>query len=702
MFNNHLRMKRFFLLAGLSVLFLGAGAQITPFHQWTLLNQQVMDELIGEASGETAYNHIMEMGGYTRARTSQELTTTLFESQYIMDKLKEYGITTAKLERFTDAQPGWNGIRGELWEVSPRRKKLADYDDMRVMLVSGSEDADIEAELVWVENGRAEDFERNDVAGKIVVTYGDPGGVGRLVQKYGAVGTISFSSPRPLYDPIQIPWTGLWVEPGEKAGFAFMMPPREGYLLRDRLMRKEKIRVHALVKTSKEVTDLQVPTCVIPGTDPNAGEVIFSAHLFEGYLKQGGNDDISGCAVILEVARMFNTLFEEGRLPRPARSMRFIFIPEFSGSIPWVQAHMDIMEKTLCNINLDMVGLWLSRSQSFFNLERTTFGNPHYINDVVENYFRYVGETNRTMISIWSGYINRIVAPSGSDEPFYYNIETHFGGSDHEVFNDWGVGVPGIMMITWPDQFYHTSEDVADKCDPTQLKRVSVISAASAYTIANAGPEMAGRIAGEVFSNGVRRLGHQSARAMDELSKATAGNLDAVYRKVRGYIDGTMLNEIETVESTLELAPSDVQLQAAVAVQGSQLRKIAEAQMAVIDQEMKLTAGKLGVTSISLKPSELEKKAVALVPVPTPKVKENSFGGYSKFMPEITPEQSVSVYNRLADRSELERLCNGKHNALQIKHMLDTQSSRESDLQAIMDYIVILKSAGLVTLAGTR
>jgi len=37
--------------------------------------------------------------------------------------------------------------------------------------------------------------------------------------------------------------------------------------------------------------------------------------------------------------------------------------------------------------------------------------------------------------------LNRIVAPTGADEPFYYSIETHYGASDHEVFNDWGVQV---------------------------------------------------------------------------------------------------------------------------------------------------------------------------------------------------------------------------------------------------------------------
>jgi hypothetical protein len=476
------------------------------------------------------------------------------------------------------------------------------------------------------------------------------------------------------------------------------MPPREGYLLRDRLLRNEKIRVHAVVKASMETTDLQVPTCVIPGTNPDAGEIIFSAHLFEGYLKQGGNDDLSGCAVILEVARMFKTMFDEGRLPRPERTMRFIFIPEFSGSIPWVIAHKDIMEKTLCNINLDMVGLWLSKSQSFFNLERTTFGNPHYINDVVENYFRYVGETNRTMIAIWSGYINRIVAPSGSDEPFYYNIETHFGGSDHEVFNDWGVGVPGIMMITWPDQFYHTSEDVADKCDPTQLKRCCVITAASAYTIATADADMAGKISGEVFSNAVRRMGLQTARALEELSTATVANISQVYKKARGYIEATILNETETVESAMELAPGDAVLSGSIAVQSAQLKKIGEGQLVVIDQEMKKMTGKFGVPAVSLKPNELEKKAVTIIPFPTSKVRENGYGGYSRYMPEVAREQMNGIYQKISDKSELERLCNGRHNALQIKQMLDTQSARESDLGAIIEYIGILAKGGLIVL----
>ncbi len=674
-------------------------AQFTPHYQWTLLEKKLMDQIIGEASGESALAYDIEMAGYTRNRLSKEYQTVLWESQYVMDKLKEFGITNAQLERFGEKRPTWDGISGELWEVSPGLRKLADYDDQVAMLVSGSQNTDAEGELIWIGEGRPSDYKDLDVKGKIVVTNASPGSVSSLISTGGALGILSFNSPRPLADPVQMPYSSLGGRGGGEAkGFAFQMPPREGVFIRDRLLRGEKIRVHAKVQAAMENVDLQVPTCVIPGTDPKAGEIIFSAHIFEGLIKQGANDNISGSACLLEMARMLNTMFNDGRLPRPARSLRFIWVPEFSGTGPWVNAHKDIIENTLCNINLDMVGILLSESQSFFNLERTTFGNPHYLNDVMENYFRYVGETNRTslVLSGREGYLNRIVAPSGSDEPFYYSIEGHYGASDHEVFNDWAVGVPAIMMITWPDLYYHTSQDLSDKLDPTQLKRCCVIGAATAYNIASADAAMAQKFAAETSANAVRRLGHQLARAADELSYATAENLSRMYKKVRGYIEGTLLNETETVETTLELAPANPALIATVTLQVAQLKKIAEAQLAILDQQMKQLATSLGTTAVNLKPDDLEKKALAVIPVVTPKVKEAGYGGYRQFMPQIPREQMATTYRDIGNTSELERLCNGKHNAVQIKQMLDTQFPRESSLTAILAYIEVLKTAGLV------
>jgi hypothetical protein len=123
--------------------------QVTPWYQWTLLPAEVMDEIIGESSGETAWNSISAMGGFNRDRLAAEYEGTFFEAEYVLDELIRYGLPGAEIVRFPGGSV-WDGIKGELWEVSPLRRKLASYQDLRAMLANGSTDADVTAELVWV------------------------------------------------------------------------------------------------------------------------------------------------------------------------------------------------------------------------------------------------------------------------------------------------------------------------------------------------------------------------------------------------------------------------------------------------------------------------------------------------------------------------------------------------------------------------
>ncbi|MBC8327510.1 MAG: M28 family peptidase, partial [Planctomycetes bacterium] len=537
----------------------GLGAQLSPDHHWTLAPEAVIDEIIGEASGETAWNAIMEMGGYNRDRLAEEFEGTFWEAQYVFNELTRYGLPQAEIVRFPGGQV-WDGEVGELWEVAPGRNKLASFQDLRAMLASGSTSCDLTAPLVWVGGGSRAEIEAAGVEGKIVVTEGSMSGVHSVAcQEFGAEGVVCIAAGR-SYDDLQLPWSGVggWRrQEGAVTKFGFWIPAREGVSLKRRLQAGQQITAHAEVVSHQRDYDLEDIVCVIPGTDPAAPEVILSAHLFEGYTKQGANDNLSGSAAILEIARTLHRLIEEQRIPRPRRTIRFLWGPEFSGTGPWVKANRALMANTLCNLNLDMVGEWLSLNQAFFCLMRTTYGNAHYVNDVVENYYRYVGETSRERIQGRSGFDKvprRIVAPSGADEPFVYSIETHYGASDHEVFNDWSVQVPGVMMIAWPDRWYHTSGDRVDKSDPTQLKRVAVIGAASAWTIASAGDDLARRIAAEVASNAARRLGHQFMLGLEWLNHATAESLATDARRARSQVRGSMLAELATLESVLELA----------------------------------------------------------------------------------------------------------------------------------------------------
>jgi hypothetical protein len=669
-----------------------------------LLPEKIIDEIIGEASGERAMNHIIEMAAYIHDRPASEYSGYFFETQYVLDKMKEYGLEGAMVNTYPGGKT-WDGIKATLWEVSPGHLKLADYGDLPAVLASGSNNADVTAELVWVGDGRQADIEKAGVEGKIAVTSGSISMVHSLAVAKGALGVISYNSPRPIEAPLAIPISGIGGRRGgdSNAKFGFFLSPRDGELLRNRLTMGEKITVHAVVEVQNLDYDMEVPSCIIKGTDPDAGEVIFSAHLFEGYVKMGANDDLSGCAAILEIARMLNTMINEGRIERPKRTIRFIWAPEFSGTGPWVTENKEIMKKTLCNINLDMVGLWMKKSNSFLCMHRTTYGNPHYINDVMENFYNFVGLGNRAGLAVSGreGFLKRIVAPTGSDDPFYYAIDDHYGASDHEVFNDWGVQVPGIMMITWPDFYYHTSQDIADKCDATQLKRVCFIGAAAAYTIANAGESTALKIAGEVTGNGSGRIGKQLQRAMDELDPATKENFENIYKKTKGYIEAAVINEKATVNTASELAPASAALKNDLIKLTASVDAIGKSVITVFDSYVENKARELGITSISFKPTPLEITAKTIIPKTTNLVTEKGYRGYSDALTKLDPavRSKYPINNRRFDTQELSRLCDGKNNALNIKKLLDTQmKSGEADLQDVINYINILKEAGLVTL----
>ncbi len=699
-----LKRALFLLLATAAALSLGHAslqAQYTPWHYWTLLDSSYMDEIIGEASGETAYNTIMETGGYNKDRPAAEYGSgTFYEAEYIYDKLVEYGLPGAEIVRFPGGEV-WDGIRGELWETSPMRQKLASYQDMRAMLARGSRNADVTGQLVWAGRGTDEELDRVGVAGKIVVTEGSMGGVHQAAcVERGALGVVSIGNSRPFFDPLQIPWSGIRSRGDEaETKFGFFIPPREGEVLKRRLLAGEEITVHALVEATNQPYELQDPVAHIPGTDPDAPEIILSAHLFEGYVKQGANDNKSGSAVILEVARTLNLLIEEGRIPRPRRTIRFLWGPEYSGTGPWVRENRDLMEKTLANINMDMVGEWLTLNKAYMRLMRTTYGQSHYINDVMENYYRYVGETNNERIQNRSGFYKvprRIVAPTGAEEPFYYSIETHYGASDHMVFNDWGVQVPGIMMIVWPDQWYHTSGDRADKADPTQLKRVAVIGAAAAYTIAVADDEMVIRLAGEIASNASRRLGHQFIIGQEFLNNATAGTLPEAYWMARAHVMGTTMAEVETVASVMELVQDENRVGPYVQQMIAAVDAVGGAHEAALKTHMEAVAAGLGTSPVSAGLTPAMREASRIVPRQTALVTRDGYRMWQQHLRDVPAEvRQTNPYGRI-DTGEIQHLVDGNHSALDIKIMLDAQKAEPTDLQAILNYLNVLEAAGLI------
>jgi len=90
--------KKLIVLALSLLVILGlAAAQYTPWLYWTLLPKEQIDEIVGEASGETALNTIIDINGYNRDRLSEEYAGPFLETQVILKKLKQYGLAGAEI-----------------------------------------------------------------------------------------------------------------------------------------------------------------------------------------------------------------------------------------------------------------------------------------------------------------------------------------------------------------------------------------------------------------------------------------------------------------------------------------------------------------------------------------------------------------------------------------------------------------------------
>ena len=488
----------------------------------TLLTSEQMRAIINEASGERAMHHVLELVPYQRVRPVSEYAGNLRESEVMARFAKEYGYSNVRVETFP--QPGqiYQASVGELWTTSPESRKLYDIHDVALALGQGTPSGDVSGDLVDVGAGRPEDLEGKDLTGKVVLSSSGLNGFAAAQQK-GAVGIIGYTALRPNDYTDQIPDTRFNPPTGATTPtFGWAVEPRVGRDLALRLGRGQKITIRSIVKAEMLPGKMEMVHAEIPGDGSTTQEVAISGHLYEGYIKQGANDDNSGCALTLEIGRTYLKLIAEGKLPKPKRTINFQWVPEISGTNSWLNAHPEKEKVIIGDLNFDMEGLRLSLSRSYWIMQRTPDTFPSYINDIGQSMMEYVSELTRERVRYRAnGYVPSvdISAPTGSQDAFYIKIDKHYGSSDHVTYMQHGI--PAVMFITWPDMWYHSSGDTPDKQDPTQYKRAAVVGTGALAVIATGGDQMAGRVTSENLGRGSERIGDSERKAVSYLADAT-------------------------------------------------------------------------------------------------------------------------------------------------------------------------------------
>lgn len=653
----------------------------------TLLSWDHMRAIINEVSGERAMHHVLELVPYPRVRPLTEYQGHFRESEVMAAYAKEYGYSSVEIESFPTPQRLWQPTQGELWMIEPEVRKLYDIFDVAVSLAANSEPGEVTAELVDVgAGGRAEDFSGRDLTGKIVMGSAGTAGLQRTaVFEKGAVGVLSYNSLRPDTYPDQISSQSIGAAPdGRKAGFGWSIAPRQARELSSYLAKGQKVVLKSIIKAETFPGEMEVVHATIKGDGSSDQDIVVSAHLYEGYIKQGANDDNSGCAMTLEMGRAYIRLVKEGKLPPPRRTIHFLWVPEISGTNAWLNAHPDLNKRIIADLNFDMEGLRLATSGSWWVLHRTPDTFPSFLNDVSASVLEFVGNMNRERVRYrLNGYkfTLPVVAPNGSQDPFYYIIDKHYGSSDHVTYMQHGI--PAVIFNTWPDMWYHSSQDTPDKLDPTMFKRAGVVGTGAMTVLATAADEMGARVAAESLARGTSRVGEAQKKGLAYLADAPdAASLNIGYKEALNAIRHQTRVEQATVMSSAVLfsRPSDGEKQL------SGFTRLIADRAAALSNEIKafyqLRADQMRIKATDPDASDLEREAARLYPERVGGGARGGFGGGGRgSAPSKIPQHMTSELNILIGQKksilEIRDFLSGEFEPLPLSDLVDYFRSME-------------------------
>ncbi len=185
-----------------------------------------------------------------------------------------------------------------------------------------------------------------------------------------------------------------------------------------------------------------------------------------------------------------------------------------------------------------MEGIRLTLSRSYWIMQRTPDTFPSFINDIGQSMMEYVSELTRERVRYrGNGYAPSLdlTAPNGSQDAFYIKIDKHYGSSDHVTYMQHGI--PAVMFITWPDMWYHSSQDTPDKQDPTQYKRAAIVGTGALAVIATGGEELAGRVTTENLGRGTERMGDSERKGVNYMADAHDAGSAARGMEGRAHLD---------------------------------------------------------------------------------------------------------------------------------------------------------------------
>jgi hypothetical protein len=229
-----------------------------------------------------------------------------------------------------------------------------------------------------------------------------------------------------------------------------------------------EVRPQAYPCHGEEVRNLEV---VLPGRSPTADAMVIGAHYDSVYGSPGANDNGSGVAVLLELARLLavQTLARELRMVAFVNEEPPFFRSKLMGSMVYARACRDRRDQLAGMVSLETVGYYSDAPASQRYPPPLSLFYPSTASFVaIVGNLRSAGLVRRLL----TAYRHHATLPAqGAALP---SLIPGIGWSDQWAF--WRMGFRAVMVTDtafYRYRHYHTADDTPDKLDYQRTARLT-------------------------------------------------------------------------------------------------------------------------------------------------------------------------------------------------------------------------------------
>ena len=404
---------------------------------------------------------------------------------------------TVRIDEFPNNGRGWDYRAGTLEFDGASEPALLSRERDRVSLAINSFSTPAggqRASLVDVHSGTEADYAEKDIKGSVVL--GDAP-LGRLwqdaVKRRGAAGVVSTdiasyirpSDPAAMSAEQQdvLQWGSIPYDAAVK-GFGFKSSWRAADRMRQRL-KQGPVAVRVTIDASFYEGPNRSLVAEIPGRSRPDERIVMVAHVQE----PGANDDGSGCGTLYGLARALIEAIGTGALPRPERTLTFLWVDEVRGSRQWLTSHPDHARGVQYMFAMDMTGEDTSRTGGTFLIEKQADPSAVWQRPSDPHTEWGAGQVKPDALkgSLLNDFHLAVCRRRARDTKWVVRTNPYEGGSDHTAFA--AAGVPSLLNWHFTDRYYHTNQDRLDKVSAPEMEHVAVSVATSAWVLASADEE---------------------------------------------------------------------------------------------------------------------------------------------------------------------------------------------------------------------